>query len=108
MRSKTLRLRIALAALAVIIPCVALTWIVRSRHKSPPSVRLQVAEPLVLAIFKDQFRCTLYYTPLETGFRADDGFNTKSESRAGLEGREFPHDFLLAVEKEGFGKMREP
>src|SRR5690348_9054656 len=81
--------------------CAALVWFARSREKPPQTVKLQVVEPVVVATLKDQFRCTLYYTPLETGFSDAGGFNMKSETRIGLNGREFPHDFLAAVEKEG-------
>jgi len=52
--------------------------------------------------------CTLYYTPKESGLTAGRGFDMTPETRPGLEGRTYPRDFLLAVRKEGFGRMREP
>src|SRR5437762_2315925 len=59
-------------------------------------------------ILKDKFRCTIYYTPRETGFSESGGFNLSMETRQGLHGQRYAHDFLLAVEKEGFGKLKEP
>jgi hypothetical protein len=52
--------------------------------------------------------CTLYYTPMESGFTAERGFNATPTSRPGLRGRKYPHDFLVSVRKEGFGRLREP
>ncbi len=52
--------------------------------------------------------CTLYYTPKETGFTAARGFNTHMETRPGLKGRKYPRDFLLAVKKEGIGRISQP
>jgi hypothetical protein len=49
--------------------------------------------------------CTLYYTPFEWGFRGEAGYNVTSETRRGLGGRKYPKDFLLAVRKEGMGRM---
>ena len=52
--------------------------------------------------------CTLYYTPMESGFTADRGFDVTPVTRPGLGGRKYPIDFLAAVKKEGFGRVREP
>ena len=52
--------------------------------------------------------CTLYYTPMESGFRADRGFDATSATAPGLRGRTYPRDFLRSVKKEGFGRLREP
>ena len=49
--------------------------------------------------------CTLYYTPVEWGFRPESGFDVTSETRRGLGGRTYPRDFLNAVRKEGFGRV---
>jgi hypothetical protein len=54
------------------------------------------------------FFCTLYYTPKESGFTAEHGFDTKLVSAPGLGGRKYPRDFLLAVKKEGFGRLVQP
>lgn len=102
------RSRLILVVLAVIGVFGGLSWVLWSRHQSLKMVELQVAEPTVLSVLKDRFHCTLYYTPLETGFHEEAGFDMKAETRSGLDGHEFPRDFLLAVEKEGFGKMRAP
>jgi hypothetical protein len=52
--------------------------------------------------------CTLYYTPMESGFTAERGFDVTPITRPGLSGRKYPADFLAAVKKEGFGRLREP
>ena len=52
--------------------------------------------------------CTLYYTPMESGFIAARGFDVRMETRPGLKGRKYPRDFLLAVKKEGSGRIKEP
>ena len=54
------------------------------------------------------FFCTLYYTPKESGFTADRGFDVTRVRARGLHGRKYPRDFLRAVKKEGFGRMVEP
>ncbi len=50
--------------------------------------------------------CTIYYTPMESGFVAARGFDVRLETRPGLKGRKYPHDFLLAVKKEGTGRTK--
>ena len=52
--------------------------------------------------------CTLYYTPKESGFTAARGFDARLETRRGLKGRKYPRDFLLAVKKEGIGRITQP
>jgi hypothetical protein len=52
--------------------------------------------------------CTLYYTPMESGFTAERGFDATLVARSGLHGRKYPRDFLISVRKEGFGRLREP
>lgn len=52
--------------------------------------------------------CTLYYTPKESGFTAGRGFDTRMTTRPGLRGRKYPRDFLLAVKKEGIGRINLP
>jgi hypothetical protein len=52
--------------------------------------------------------CTLYYTPKESGFTAERGFDPSFVTRPGLHGRKYPRDFLISVQKEGFGRLREP
>jgi hypothetical protein len=52
--------------------------------------------------------CTLYYTPKESGFTAARGFDARMETRPGLKGRRYPRDFLLAVKKEGIGRLARP
>jgi hypothetical protein len=52
--------------------------------------------------------CTLYFTPMESGFTAARGFDATPITRPGLSGRKYPRDFLSAVKKEGFGRLREP
>ena len=52
--------------------------------------------------------CTLYYTPMESGFTFERGFDATPVTRPGLRGRKYPRDFLVSVRKEGFGRLREP
>jgi hypothetical protein len=60
-----------------------------------------------LATIDEEFRCTIYYTPRESGFTAEAGFDTTPETRPGLSGKTFPRDFLLAVQKEGYGRLKD-
>jgi len=62
----------------------------------------------VTKVLQNKFHCTLYYTPRQTGFNASEGFDMTPETRAGLKNQKFPRDFLLAVEKEGFGRLEKP
>ncbi len=55
-----------------------------------------------------RFFCTVYYTPLETGFTAERGFDMTPETRSGLGGRKYARSFLKAVKVEGFGRLKEP
>jgi hypothetical protein len=59
------------------------------------------------AIYPRIFFCTVYYTPKESGFTAERGFDATPTTAAGLHGRKYPRDFLLAVKKEGFGRINE-
>ena len=52
--------------------------------------------------------CTLYYTPLESGFTAERGFDVTMETRPGLRGNTYPRDFLRAVKLEGYGRITTP
>ena len=52
--------------------------------------------------------CTLYYTPMESGFTFERGFDATPVTKPGLRGRKYPRDFLRSVKKEGFGRVREP
>src|SRR5437868_507347 len=49
--------------------------------------------------------CTLYYTPKESGFTFQRGFDATPATKAGLHGRTYPRDFLRSVKKEGFGRI---
>src|SRR5213596_3232875 len=52
--------------------------------------------------------CTLYYTPMESGFTFARGFDATPVTRPGLHGRKYPRDFLRSVKKEGFGRIMTP
>jgi hypothetical protein len=52
--------------------------------------------------------CTLYYTPMESGFTAERGFDAALETRSGLHGHKYPREFFRAVKKEGFGRISTP
>jgi hypothetical protein len=42
--------------------------------------------------------CTLYYTPKESGFTFERGFDATPVTKRGLRGRKYPRDFLRSVE----------
>src|SRR6266404_2226679 len=52
--------------------------------------------------------CTLYYTPMESGFTFERGFDATLVTKPGLHGRRYPRDFLRSVKKEGFGRISTP
>src|SRR3984893_4053517 len=52
--------------------------------------------------------CTLYYTPKESGFTFERGFDATPVTKPGLHGRKYPRDFLRSVKKEGFGRISTP
>ena len=52
--------------------------------------------------------CTLYYTPKESGFTFERGFDATAVTKPGLAGRTYPRDFLRSVKKEGFGRIMTP
>ena len=52
--------------------------------------------------------CTLYYTPMESGFTFERGFDAAPVTKPGLHGRTYPRDFLRSVRKEGFGRIIRP
>jgi hypothetical protein len=54
------------------------------------------------------FFCTIYYTPLETGFCAERGFDLTPMVMKGSGGRMFAADFVRSVIMEGFGRLAEP
>src|SRR5215831_7593369 len=49
--------------------------------------------------------CTLYYTPKESGFTFERGFDATRVTKRGLRGRTYPRDFLRSVKKEGYGRI---
>src|SRR5205807_7400707 len=52
--------------------------------------------------------CTLYYTPKESGFTFERGFDATRVTKPGLHGRTYPRDFLRSVMKEGYGRITTP
>lgn len=54
------------------------------------------------------FFCTVYYTPRESGFTAERGFNATPDTLRALRSHSFGTDFLKATYVEGFGRMAEP
>jgi hypothetical protein len=54
------------------------------------------------------YYCTVYYTPRESGFTAERGFDDTRVTAPGLKGRRYPLAFLQAVKREGFGRLAEP
>jgi hypothetical protein len=115
MKPPTLGLRVvrgllALAGLALVV--ISLELILRQFDalESPPRAHsMRVDAPLddIAATYEGVFRGTVYYTPIESGFTREDGFDVALVTRSGLRGKLFPKDFLKAVEIEGFGRMVE-
>lgn len=58
--------------------------------------------------YRRVFFCTIYYTPLESGFTKEDGFDVTPVAAPGLGGRKYPQAFLNAVRMEGVGRLKEP
>jgi len=89
-------------------------WMWREHHPAAPHfVRLEISAMTpppenILATYSHTFRCTLYYSPQETGFTPEGGFDMSLETKAGLQDHRYPRDFLRAVEMEGFGRLKEP
>jgi hypothetical protein len=54
------------------------------------------------------YYCSIYYTPRESGFTAERGFDDTRVSAPGLSGRRYPIAFLEAVKREGFGRVSQP
>jgi 3D (Asp-Asp-Asp) domain-containing protein len=54
------------------------------------------------------FFCTVYYTPHETGFQAERGFDLTPTAMKGARGRKYAADFIRAVVMEGFGRLAVP
>lgn len=52
--------------------------------------------------------CTLYYTPMESGFTAERGFDVTPVQAKGLGGRTYGREFLATVKLEGIGRITEP
>jgi hypothetical protein len=59
-------------------------------------------------LYSGVFFCTIYYTPKESGFTTERGFDATPTTAPGLKGQMYPRDFLAAVKKEGFGRMVTP
>ena len=60
------------------------------------------------AVYGGIFFCTVYYTPMESGFTAERGFDATPLAAPGLKGRTYGRDFLAAVKKEGYGRLVTP
>jgi hypothetical protein len=74
------------------------------KHRAHEVRSEQVADG---AIYSRIFFCTIYYTPRESGFTTERGFDARPITAPGLHGRKYARDFLLAVKKEGFGRINE-
>jgi hypothetical protein len=80
-----------------------------------PEVERRVAEENAKLVHRPQGRageyfvvCTLYYTPKESGFTAERGFDATLVTKSGLHGHKYPRDFLRSIKKEGFGRLTTP
>jgi hypothetical protein len=74
------------------------------QHMAATTSPEKTAEGTVYRIFY----CTVYYTPKESGFTTERGFDVTPVTAPGLGGRKYPRSFLHAVKREGFGRMEEP
>jgi hypothetical protein len=108
MRHRITTLAVLIAGL---IGAVGVWWL----QQQPPadrSIRLELpieqSSESILATYPNTFRCTLYYSPRESGFTREGGFDLAPETRPGLNDRKFARDFLRAVQVEGFGRLKEP
>ena len=54
------------------------------------------------------FFCTVYYTPQESGFTKERGFDVSPDSLRALPSKKYPADFVKATYVEGFGRLAEP
>ena len=54
------------------------------------------------------FFCTVYYTPRESGFTKERGFDVSPDSLRALPSRKYAADFVKATWIEGFGRLSEP
>jgi hypothetical protein len=72
------------------------------------SAKLAGGPEAVRAGLSGVFFCTVYYTPKESGFTAERGFDATPMSAPGLDGRTYPRSFLQAVKREGFGRLITP
>jgi hypothetical protein len=52
--------------------------------------------------------CTVFYTPMESGFTAQLGFDMTPVTASGLREHVYPREFLATVKKEGFGRITTP
>src|SRR5256886_17512414 len=52
--------------------------------------------------------CTLYYTPKESGFTFERGFDATRGSKSGLRGPNYTRDFLSSVMQGGYGRITRP
>lgn len=104
---------IASLLIAVLLTDLAIWHAWRNHHPPEPKfVRLEIVATTpppenILATYDHTFRCTLYYSPQETGFTKEGGFDVTPDTRPGLQDHHYPKDFLRAVEVEGFGRLKE-
>lgn len=54
------------------------------------------------------FYCSIYFTPMESGFTMERGFDTTPIAAHGLGGHTYGKAFLAAVKREGFGRLLKP
>lgn len=64
---------------------------------------------LLPAVYRNEFRCTVYYTPREAGFTAARGFNV-TPVPISIEGttHNCKSDFIEAIKTEGIGRLENP
>ena len=80
-------------------------WVAELRKRAAKVEPQETADGM---LYSGIFFCTVYYTPKESGFTVEKGFDATPTTAPGLNGRTYPRDFLAAVKKEGFGRLVTP
>lgn len=71
----------------------------------PITLQAAVQSPLLPAKCRKRFECTIYYTPKEKGFTAENGFDETPQLAPGTNAY-YGKSFLKAVRRESFGRLK--
>lgn len=78
------------------------------REKRVSELETRAAKTTHGGPYRQVFFCTLYYTPRESGFTEEGGYDMKPVAVESLGGRSYPRSFLRAVRLEGVGRLKTP